>query len=384
MQVTADQKDADAQAAVVEVDVAEANKVAASVKIIKDDCQADLDEAMPAYESAVKALATLDKKSVQEMKAFNNPPEMVKFTLEAVCILLDVKPDWGEAKKLLSQMDFMDILRNYDKDNINPKFIKKLDKYYKDPRFLPDEIKKQSSAAMCLCMWVRAMVVYDKVAKSIEPKKAALKEAEDSLAETLSQLSKKKKALQEVLDRVAGLQRTLKNTEQKKADLEAQAIRAQKQLERAGQLIGGLGGEKIRWMESASALGKSLVNLVGDMCLAAGCLAYLGPFTSQFRRKIVKQWLYICQSLNIPCSDFTLLNALAVPVVLRSWQIDGLPADDFSCENGLLTTMGRRWPLMIDPQGQANRWLRNMYSSKNLQIIKLTEKVRIDGILLKL
>ena len=30
---------------------------------------------------------------------------------------------------------------------------------------------------------------------------------------------------------------------------------------------------------------------------------------------------------------------------------------------------------MIDPQGQANRWLRNMYASKNLQIIKLTEKV---------
>jgi dynein heavy chain len=59
---------------------------------------------------------------------------------------------------------------------------------------------------------------------------------------------------------------------------------------------------------------------------------------------------------------------------MRSWQIDGLPADDFSCENGLLTSMGRRWPLMIDPQGQANRWIRNTYASKNLQIIKLSEK----------
>ncbi len=169
IRVTADQKAADIQAAIVEVDVTEANKVAASVKVIKDDCQADLDEAMPAYMDAVKALDSLDKKSVQEMKAFNNPPEMVKFTLEAVCILLDVKPDWGEAKKLLSQMDFMDQLRRYDKDNINPKVIKKVDKYFKDPRFLPDEIKKISSAAMCLCMWVRAMVVYDRVAKSIEP-----------------------------------------------------------------------------------------------------------------------------------------------------------------------------------------------------------------------
>ncbi|RYG69461.1 hypothetical protein EON64_02655, partial [archaeon] len=358
-EVTADQEAADEQAKIVEVDVREANKVAADVQKIKDECQADLDEAMPAYESAVRALATLDKKSVQEMKAFNNPPEMVKFTLEAVCILLDVKPDWGEAKRLLSQMDFMDQLKAYDKDNINPRVIKKVDKYYKDPRFVPEEVKKQSSAAMCLCMWVRAMVVYDRVAKSIEPKKNALKEAEDSLAQTMSQLNAKKSALQQVLDRVAGLQRMLKETEQKKADLEAQAQRAKKQLERAGQLLGGLGGEKVRWQESAVQLKQALRDLVGDMCLAAGCLAYLGPFTAQYRAKIVDKWVTICKELNIPCgADFTLLKALAVPVVLRAWQIDGLPADDFSCENGLLTTMGRRWPLMIDPQGQANRWLR--------------------------
>jgi dynein heavy chain len=231
-QVTADQKAADAQQAIVSVDVEEANKVAAGVKVIKDDCQADLDEAMPAYESAVKALDALDKKSVQEMKAFNNPPEMVKFTLEAVCILMDVKPDWGEAKRLMSQMDFMDKLKVYDKDNIPPKIMKKVMKYYQDPRFLPESIKQQSSAAMCLCMWVRAMVVYDKVAKGIEPKKAKLKEAEDSLAQVNAQLAVKKEALQAVLDRVAGLKRTLKETEDKKAELEAAAETAKKQLVR--------------------------------------------------------------------------------------------------------------------------------------------------------
>ena len=327
VQVTADQKDADAQAAIVEVDVQEANKVAASVKVIKDDCQKDLDAAMPAYEAALKALATLDKKSVQELKAFNNPPEMVKFTMEAVCILLERSPDWAEAKKLLSQLDFMDQLRLYDKDNIPPRIIKKVDKYYKDPRFQPDQIKAVSSAAMCLCMWVRAMVVYDSVAKGIEPKKAALKEAEDQLAATTAELNEKKRSLQEVLDRVALLQRTLKDTQDKKADLEAQADRAKKQLVRAGQLIGGLGGEKVRWQESAASLNASLTNLVGDMCLAAGFLSYLGTFTAQFRQRIVKLWIKTCKELHIPCSDFTLLKALGDPVLMRSWQIDGLPAD---------------------------------------------------------
>lgn len=265
-------------------------------------------------------------------------------------------------------------MQAYDKDNIDPKIIKKLDKYFKDPRFVPEEIKKQSSAAMCLCMWARAMVVYDQVAKGIEPKKAALKEAEESLKKTMDELDVKKNALKAVQDRVAGLQRTLQETQAKKADLEMQALKAQQQLQRAGQLIGGLGGEKIRWMESAKRLQDSLTNLVGDMCLAAGCLAYLGPFTQQFRTRIVNQWLTICTDLGIPCGNFTLINALAVPVVVRGWQIEGLPADDFSTENGLLATMGRRWPLMIDPQGQANRWVRNTYAAKNLQVIKLTEK----------
>lgn len=53
---------------------------------------------------------------------------------------------------------------------------------------------------------------------------------------------------------------------------------------RAEQLIGGLGDERERWQESAERLAKDLKNLVGNVMLASGCLAYLGPFTSQFRK----------------------------------------------------------------------------------------------------
>ena len=33
----------------------------------------------------------------------------------------------------------------------------------------------------------------------------------------------------------------------------------------------------------------------------------------------------------------------------------------------------RRWPLMIDPQGQANKWIKNMEKAKNLHVIKMTD-----------
>jgi len=65
---------------------------------------------------------------------------------------------------------------------------------------------------------------------------------------------------------------------------------------------------------------------------------------------------------------------LADPVAVREWQIMGLPGDEFSIENGMFSSMGRRWPLMIDPQAQANRWIKNTYKDKNLQIIKLSQK----------
>ncbi len=48
------------------------------------------------------------------------------------------------------------------------------------------------------------------------------------------------------------------------------------------------------------------------------------------------------------------------PTAVRDWNIKGLPSDAFSTENGVIVTRGRRWPLMVDPQGQALKWIKNM------------------------
>lgn len=62
---------------------------------------------------------------------------------------------------------------------------------------------------------------------------------------------------------------------------------------------------------------------------------------------------------------------MAKPTQVRDWNIQGLPSDTFSTENGIITTCGKRWPLMIDPQGQAIKWIKNMESSRGLKIIDL-------------
>ena len=64
---------------------------------------------------------------------------------------------------------------------------------------------------------------------------------------------------------------------------------------RAEKLVTGLAGEAERWKVNAALLEEDKKNLVGNIILAAGSLAYLGPFTYNYRVEIVKKWIANCK-----------------------------------------------------------------------------------------
>lgn len=100
----------------------------------------------------------------------------------------------------------------------------------------------------------------------------------------------------------------------------------------------------------------------------------MGAFTSAFRGEITTQWVAECISKKIPSSEtFSLQATLGDPVKIREWSIDGLPSDSFSVENAIIIFKSRRWPLCIDPQGQANKWIKKMEAQKKINIIKLSD-----------
>ncbi|XP_053734095.1 dynein axonemal heavy chain 7 isoform X1 [Synchiropus splendidus] len=372
---------------VVKVDEAVANEQAMAAKAIKDECNADLAEAMPILKSALEALDTLTQNDITMVKSMKSPPNAVKMVMEAICILKGIKPDripdpskpgkkvedyWGPAKKLLGDMKFLQSLHDYDKDNIPLNLIAQIRaKYTSNQDFVPEKIRTASTAAEGLCKWVHAMDKYENVAKVVAPKKAKLQEAEGELAVAMESLQKKQAALKEVQDKLAKLQATLDANKAKKAELESQVDLCSKKLSRAEQLIGGLGGEKTRWNESVKSLGELYENLTGDILISAGIVAYLGAFTSSFRVDQTQDWINICKAREIPCSpNMSLMNSLGNQVKISGWTIAGLPSDSFSIDNGIIISNARRWPLMIDPQGQANKWVKNMEKVNNLHIIK--------------
>ncbi|CAM9229232.1 unnamed protein product [Discosporangium mesarthrocarpum] len=381
--VEAKRTEVQADAAVAEADAAECMKQKTSV-------EEDLSVAMPALNAAVKALDTIKHSEINEVKILSKPPLGVKVVCEAVCVMIGVKPQripdpedpskrildfWGPSQKMLGEPDLIAQLKGYDKDNIPVKIMTEIrKKYITDPKFTPEAAEKASKAAAGLCKWVYAMETYDRVAKVVGPKKEALKVAEEELEVTMGALRAKQNELQAVEDGLTALQKQYDDAVQKKGDLEASVDNTNAKLDRATTLIAGLGGEKARWTESADRLGIKYINLTGDVLVSAGVMAYLGPFTANFRGSQLSSWVAQCKAKSIPCSESpTLSGTLGEPVLVRQWNIDGLPTDGFSVDNGIIVFNARRWPLMIDPQGQANKWVRNMEKNNKLTVIKLTD-----------
>jgi dynein heavy chain len=74
-----------------------------------------------------------------------------------------------------------------------------------------------------------------------------------------------------------------------------------------------------------------------------------------------KLWVTLLDKYGVPrTEDPTLVNTMSDPVSIRSWQLAGLPKDNYSIENGVIVQFSQRWALFIDPQGQANKWAKNM------------------------
>ena len=387
--IAEDTKIAEVTAEQVGKEEAEANAKAQETQEIADDAQRDLNEALPALDAAVASLKSLNKNDITEIKAMQKPPAGVRLVMEAVCIMHNVKPKkvagskpgekiddyWSASLPLLQNpQKFLDSLFNYDKDNIPEKTIARIEPYIANENFTPQAIEKVSKACTSICKWVRAMHKYHHVAKNVEPKRQRLAQAKEELAVTMAQLDNAKARLKEVKDRIAEMQAKFDAMVSKKQQLEDKAEECSLKLQRAEKLISLLADEKGRWKESVERSDQLVVNVVGDVVVSAGTVAYLGPFTSEYRAALTSTWREDLKALNVPHTEGAdLVSTLSDPLELRDWQIHGLPNDAMSTENACVVKFSQRWPLFIDPQAQANKWIKEMEAEK-LVTMKLTDR----------
>jgi dynein heavy chain len=130
-------------------------------------------------------------------------------------------------------------------------------------------------------------------------------------------------------------------------------------MDAATRLINSLKDNKIRWIASRNEFKSLKKRLAGDVAKACAFVSYCGPFNSEYRQRLLDECFHAdIEEKEIPVSgDMEVTSFFVTHEILGRWAIEGLPADDLSIQNGIMVTRSSRFPLMIDPQGQALSWI---------------------------
>jgi dynein heavy chain len=344
-----------------------------NIQIAKDKEEAEvaLAEALPALEEARLALANLSSSEITEIRSFAKPPKEVQKVCECICVIKGIKDtSWKSAKGMMSATDFKQSLQTLDVDGISSNQIKSVKSILREMDVTVARMAEISSAGSGLLRFVLAVVGYCNVAKQIQPKRMAVATLEKNLAISKNEFEKITKELKRLAEELGSLQTQFHQAKAEQLELKEMAEIMERRLVAADKLISGLSSEKIRWGKDLEMLKEQRIQLLGDCLLISGFLSYTGAFNWELRTEMIyKRWLEDLKARGVPISaDFKLQKLLATDVELSKWASEGLPSDELSIQNGILTTKASRFPLCIDPQQQALTWIKKREAANNLKV----------------
>jgi dynein heavy chain len=299
-----------------------------------------------------------------ELKSFTKPPNGVdKVTTALLIMIKGEKKDfsWENAKKMMGKVDaFKDKLESYDGENIDEDVVKRVNPILNDPDFSFQAMKTKSIAAANLCNWVVNIVNFNQIFKKVKPLMESLAVASAAKAKAEEDLAIVKEKLDVIEEKLNKLQVEFMAATQEKAKVEEEAKACMDRLNLAERLTSGLASEKVRWSATVEGLRLEETTLAGNVMVAASFTSYIGAFGMEYRKHLWSNiWLKDLKERDIPLTDgIDPLWVLTNEAQAALWQNEGLPADRISIENGAIVTSCNRWPLLIDPQLQGIRWLK--------------------------
>lgn len=348
-----------------------------------------LKAAKPALEEAEAALQTIKASDISTVRKLGKPPHLIMRIMDCALLLFQrrlepltmdperpcMKPSWSDSLKMLSQSGFLSGLQTFPKDSINEETVELLSPYLDMEDYNLETAKKVCGNVAGLLSWTKAMAFFYTINKEVLPLKAnlavqegKLKTAMQDLQDAQAQLDEKQKEL----DEVQAMYDAAVREKQALADDAATCLR---KMVAAKALIDGLSGEKERWTKESKEFQEQIGKLVGDVLLATGFLSYSGPFNQEYRTLLMKGWEKELKKRDIPFTRKGLnITAMLVDnATIGEWNLQGLPNDDLSIQNGIITTKATRYPLLMDPQGQGKAWIKNR-EKENIQITTLNHK----------
>ena len=348
----------------------------------------ELSTVVPKMEAAKQAIGNMSKKNIATLKSLKVVKNTLKLPLRLIAMIyifltkkiIKEKLDWDEIKNCIFKEDFISTIKNTKAENLGPKLTNLIQKEISATDWDIDKIKSGFLEVGLLAEWLESTVACANINNQMEPLKkeiADLNAEKDKVVAEYDEIAKEIETLEKNIEQL----KTQYNDSVTESDkIKEEITQVQNKVERSEKLLINLSSEKERWSKQMNEFKININNLLGDTFLSSSFLAYIG-FYDAFYRKYLKEKARQISKQNeiISSNDFDEVEWLTKANDKAIWQNCKLPNDNICLENATILQRFNRYPLIIDPAGQATEFIKTYYATK-----KLTSTTFTDSSFLKL
>nr|CAD7576727.1 unnamed protein product [Timema californicum] len=364
-----------------------------------------------------RTVKSIKKQHLVEVRSMANPPAIVKVALESICLLLgENATEWRTIRSVTMRENFISTIVNFNTEELTfashypfqlyfyelttlsydeircsceladsfahhsfTKALRKIDlmnddvrekmksRYLSNPDYNFEKVNRASMACGPMVKWAIAQINYADMLKRVEPLR-------DELHSLEVQADENKHRGEEVTDLITQLEHSIAAYKEEYAQLisQAQAIKTdlenvQAKVDRSIALLKSLCIERERWEATSETFRSQMSTIIGDVLLSSAFLAYAGYFDQHYRQNLFATWCHHLQQAALQFrADIARTEYLSNPDERLRWQANALPTDDLCTENAIMLKRFNRYPLIIDPSGQATEFILNEFRDKKI------------------